>query len=89
MRHVAYSLGEKRMYCAKQVMRCLYIGSTYTAQPVAKVSYQGSIAKTLEAMKTPYVEMRDTTIRAKIGVPKFFTAWTVHNMAQTSILQCE
>ncbi len=50
------------------------------------LTYHGSKARILERMNTPYVEMRETTIRAKIGVPKFFTAWIAQSTAQRSML---
>jgi hypothetical protein len=54
-------LGENKIYCMKHVTRCLT-----SARPDID-TYQGSKAKILDATKTPYVETRDTTIRAKIG----------------------
>lgn len=50
-------------------------------------THQGSIARILDTMKTPYVVTSETTMFVKTGLPIFLTAWTVHNTAPTSILR--
>ena len=47
----------------------------------------GSNANTLETTNTPYVDTSETIIRAKMGDPKFFTAWMLQRTAQTNMLK--